>query len=135
MIQLFVALAGGLGATVRFIIDAQVRRFTATALIPLGTVFINITGSFALGIVTGWWAIHTGDPGLKQILGTGFLGGYTTYSTFSVESFQLWNSSTWALGLIYALLSVVAGLAAAYFGALTARRVLRRYRRYRQDHG
>ena len=58
MIQLFVALAGGLGATVRFIIDAQVRRFTATALIPLGTVFINITGSFALGIVTGWWAIH-----------------------------------------------------------------------------
>ncbi|HBX82933.1 MAG: CrcB family protein [Propionibacteriaceae bacterium] len=121
MIQLFVALAGGLGATVRFIIDAQVRRFTATALIPLGTVFINITGSFALGIVTGWWAIHTGDPGLKQILGTGFLGGYTTFSTASVEAARLaragrgWSVMVHVVGML--VLSVTAAAIGVWLGA------------------
>ncbi|MGB4272248.1 MAG: CrcB family protein [Propionicimonas sp.] len=88
MIQLFVALAGGLGAVTRFIVDSEVGR-RANAGLPVGTAVINVTGSFLLGLITGWWAFHTGDPSLKQLLGTGFMGGYTTFSTACVEASRL----------------------------------------------
>lgn len=100
MIGLLVALAGGLGAVTRFVVDALVARRSATAGRPLGTAVINITGSFLLGLVTGWWATHTGDPLLKQVLGTGFLGGYTTFSTACVESVRLLRAERgWAVTL------------------------------------
>ncbi|MFZ2164066.1 MAG: CrcB family protein [Propionibacteriaceae bacterium] len=130
-------LGGAVGTAIRAWLETT---YAAPAgQLPWVTLLINVSGALVLGVLVDVLAESGPDKGVRRGLrlgvGTGVLGGYTTYSTFSVESFQLWNSSTWALGLIYALLSVVAGLAAAYFGALTARRVLRRYRRYRQDHG
>lgn len=121
MTPLLVAMAGGLGAVIRFIVDAQARRFTPHVLIPLGTLIINVTGSFALGVVTGWWAVHTGDPGLKQIIGTGFLGGYTTFSTASVEAARLaragrgWSVMVHVVGML--LLSVTAAAFGVWLGA------------------
>ena len=88
MISLLVALAGGLGAVTRFVVDAEVGR-RASLRLPVGTALINITGSFLLGFVTGWWSFHTGDPAVRAILGTGFLGGYTTFSTTSGDGFRL----------------------------------------------
>ena len=84
MIGLLVALAGGLGAVVRFLVDAAVGGRARRFGMPLGTVVVNVTGSFLLGLLTGWWATHTADPGVRLVLGTGFLGGYTTISTASV---------------------------------------------------
>ena len=89
MIELLVALAGGIGAATRFVVDAQIGRRAPNLGMPLGTVAINISGSFLLGVVVGWWSAHTGDPGLKMVLGTGFMGGYTTFSTASVEAARL----------------------------------------------
>lgn len=115
MITLLVALAGGLGAITRFLVDAEVGRRAPRLGLPLGTALINVTGSFLLGLITGWWATHTGDPGLKVVLGTGFMGGYTTFSTASVEAARLaragqgWRLTIHAGGML--LLSVAgAGL-------------------------
>lgn len=82
------ALAGGLGAASRFLLDGAIRSRRATTL-PWGTIIINLTGSFLLGLVTGLVAAHTLPEGWLLIAGTGFLGGYTTFSTASFETVRL----------------------------------------------
>lgn len=118
MIALLVALAGGLGAVTRFVVDAEIGRRTPRFGIPLGTAVINVTGSFLLGWITGWWATHGGDPGLKLALGTGFMGGYTTFSTASVEAARLLRAGEgWRLAL-HAGGMLILGLAGAWCGLL-----------------
>lgn len=122
MIGLLVALAGGLGAVTRFVVDAQVGRRTAGAGLPLGTLAINVTGSFLLGVIAGWWTFHTGDPGIKQVLGTGFMGGYTTFSTASVEAARIlragraWSALVHAAGML--VLSVAFAALGYWLGSL-----------------
>jgi len=116
MIWLLVSLAGGIGAVTRFIVDAGVRRQAPRIGVPLGTAAINITGSFLLGWVTGWWAAHTGDPSLKLILGTGFLGGYTTFSTASVEAARFLQAGQGWLLAVHAGAMLVLSVASAAFG-------------------
>ena len=112
MIGLLVAVAGGTGAVVRFLVDTWVGHRSQGSPVPLGTMAINVTGSFLLGLVTGWWMFGAGDPGWKLVLGTGFLGGYTTFSTASVEVARLtragrgWTVLAHAGGML--LLSVAA---------------------------
>lgn len=116
MIPLLVALAGGVGAVTRFVVDAEVGRRAQRFGIPLGTAVINITGSLLLGFITGWWATHTGDAGLKLALGTGFLGGYTTFSTASIEAARLLRAGEgWRLG-VHAGGQLVLSIAGAYLG-------------------
>jgi CrcB protein len=122
VIAFLVALAGGLGAVTRFVVDAEVGRRAPRLGVPLGTAVINVTGSFLLALVTGWWATHTGDPGLKLALGTGFLGGYTTFSTASVEAARLfragegWRLALHAGGML--VLSVAGAVAGFWLGGL-----------------
>ncbi|MDQ7992754.1 MAG: CrcB family protein [Propionicimonas sp.] len=114
MTPLLVALAGGLGAAARFTVDGWVARANRTGL-PLGTVVINVTGSFLLGLLTGW--LLTGAAGdVGAVLGTGFLGGYTTFSTASVEAARLLRAGRGWAALVHAGGMLVAGLAAAALG-------------------
>lgn len=83
-----VALAGGLGAATRFVLDGLIRSKLRMAL-PLGTILINVSGSLILAFLTGL-VIWDGTSTIwSSILGTGFLGGYTTFSTASVETVRL----------------------------------------------
>ena len=122
MIGLLVALAGGLGAVTRFLADTWIGHRSTGSPVPLGTLAINVTGSFLLGLLTGWWMFRTGDPGWKLVVGTGFLGGYTTFSTASVEAARLTRAGRGWTVLVHAggmlLLSVAgAGLGLALAGA------------------
>lgn len=81
MIPLVIALAGGLGAASRLVIDGLVRHRLPSTF-PWATVMINVTGSFLLGLLVG---LGAGDH-WQQVAGTGFLGGYTTFSTASFET-------------------------------------------------
>jgi CrcB protein len=117
MTPLLIALAGGLGAVVRFIADGVVAHRNPFPF-PLGTLVINVSGSLLLGLLTGTVIGHTGGPNeLQVILGTGFLGGYTTFSTASVEAVRL-ATGTRALTLAFAHAAgmLVLGLAAAALG-------------------
>jgi CrcB protein len=111
---LLLGLAGGLGAGTRFVVDGLVRSRLRTAL-PVGTIAINITGSFLLGLVAGAVIVHAAPPELQAIAGTGFLGGYTTFSTASFETVRLIQSRRTG----WALLNSV-GTAAAAVGAAAA---------------
>ena len=88
MITIWVSLAGSAGAVARFSLDGAVRGRRTTTF-PWGTLIINVSGSLLLGVLTGL-VLFRGDPtNLKLILGTGFCGGYTTFSTASFETVRL----------------------------------------------
>lgn len=111
---LLLGLAGGLGAGTRFVVDGLVRARVRTAL-PMGTIIINITGSFLLGLLAGAVIAHAAPPELQAIAGTGFLGGYTTFSTASFETVRLIQSRRTGLALLNGI-----GTAAAAVGAAAA---------------
>ncbi|MBD8486923.1 MULTISPECIES: fluoride efflux transporter CrcB [unclassified Frigoribacterium] len=83
-----VAVAGGVGAATRFVVDGLVKDRLGSAY-PWGTTVINVSGSFALGVLTGLALQAVVAPEWKAVLGTGLLGGYTTFSTASVETVRL----------------------------------------------
>ena len=116
---LLLALAGGLGAGTRFVVDGLVRAKVRTAL-PVGTIAINITGSFLLGLVAGAVIAHAAHPELQSIAGTGFLGGYTTFSTASFETVRLIQSRRTGLALLNGIGTAVAAVAAAAAGLALA---------------
>jgi CrcB protein len=111
---LLLGLAGGLGAGTRFVVDGLVRSKIRTA-VPLGTIAINITGSFLLGLVAGSVIVHSAPAELQAIAGTGFLGGYTTFSTASFETVRLIQARRTGLALLNGI-----GTAAAAIGAAAA---------------
>ena len=122
MIGLMVAVAGGVGAVVRFLVDTWIGHRSQGSPVPLGTATINVTGSFLLGLLTGWWMFRTGDPGWRLVLGTGFLGGYTTFSTASVEAARLTRAGRGWTVLVHAggmlLLSVAGATLGVWLGGL-----------------
>lgn len=114
MILLLVAVFGGLGAVARFSLDSFITSRWQTP-VPVGTMVINVTGSLLLGLLTGWALGNDGGVALA-LLGTGFLGGYTTFSTASVEAARLVRGGRGVAAAVHALGMVVLGLAAAAVG-------------------
>jgi fluoride exporter len=121
LLTLWVALAGSAGALARFVVDGAVKGRWATVF-PVGTLLINISGSLLLGLLTGLALFH-GEPGaVRTIAGTGFCGGYTTFSTASFETVRLLQqghrgrAGANAVGTL--LLTVLAGAAGLLLGRL-----------------
>ena len=114
-IIILVGVAGGLGAATRFVVDGLVRSRARTAL-PVGTIIINVTGSFLLGLLAGAVIVHAAPAELQAIAGTGFLGGYTTFSTASFETVRLIQSRRTGLALLNGIGTAVAAVAAAAAG-------------------
>lgn len=117
MTLLLVMLGGAAGAVARFLVNQAASRHTVSAL-PYGTLTVNVAGSLLLGLLAG---IGSDLPGwLGALLGTGFCGALTTYSTFSLETLRL--AATGAAGRVRALLNVGCtlglGLGAAHLGRL-----------------
>jgi CrcB protein len=83
-----ICIAGGVGAALRLILDGLIRART-TSSYPVGTTVINVTGSFLLGLVTGLATSQLVSHQWQLVVGTGFLGGYTTFSTASFETVRL----------------------------------------------
>jgi CrcB protein len=118
---LAVFLGGGAGATCRY----ELGRFVGERYagdFPLGTFLINVSGCFALGLLSAALALHSASAALPfALLGTGFLGGYTTFSTYAVEGFLLYLDGSRREALLSLLGSVASGLVAAALGAGAAR--------------
>lgn len=120
MTPLWVALAGGLGAGARFMVDGLLTEHLRRRL-PTATLVINVAGSFLLGAVVGWVTAHDGPVVLRSVAGVGFLGGFTTFSTASVELVRLVRAERpWAavfLGVVMVTVSVAAGVLGLLLGA------------------
>lgn len=113
------ALCGGVGASCRFLVDSAVNKRNRLAF-PLGTIVVNVTACFLLGMLTGWTAslATTGAQTVKLILGTGLLGGYSTFSTASVEGVRLIEHGHYMRAFIHTGGMLVLSLAAGILGIL-----------------
>jgi fluoride exporter len=113
-----VGVAGGVGAVARLLVDTLVRRW-ASGRFPVGTELINLSGSFLLGLLTGLAAGPMLPSSVHLMVGAGLLGGYTTFSSASLETVRLLQDRRWVAGLVHGLgLVVLCTLAAAAGWAL-----------------
>jgi len=112
-------VAGAVGAPCRYLLDGLIQDHTAGA-VPWGTFVINMSGSLLLGLITGAALYHAFPSTPKIILGTGFCGAYTTFSTWSFESVRLLEEGALREALVNAALSLVVGVGAAGLGLALA---------------
>lgn len=125
MMIAIMAIAGGLGAIARFMLDGLIRaglnrgrlnRGRLRTGLPLGTMIINVSGSLLLGFVTGLVLFHAVPSDWQLVLGTGFLGGYTTFSTASFETARLIQERQFVAALVNGVGMLLLAVAAAVAG-------------------
>ncbi len=118
MLKLFIVGTGGFfGAVLRFMVSALITDFFPAPFIPLGTFSVNVIGSFLMGVANGYLFFHSLMPeNLRYLLMTGFLGAFTTYSTFSIEAFFLFNENNFSGAVIYIFLHLILCIGSAAGG-------------------
>lgn len=115
MTAALIALAGSLGAISRYVLDGHIKtRYAYT--FPLATIIINVSGSLLLGIISGVLLKHHGFAGAEAVIGTGFCGGYTTFSTASFETVRLIEERRYTAATGNAVGSLLATYIAAVLG-------------------
>jgi CrcB protein len=114
---LLVALGAAVGAPLRYLVDRAVQTHH-DSLFPWGTFAVNVTGSLILGVLIGGAAAVPGT--VSTLLGTGFCGALTTYSTFGFETIRLIEDRAGFYALANVVASIVAGLGAAFVGIVIA---------------
>lgn len=114
MTLLWVALGAAIGAPLRFLVSRLLDRGRSrlTRAIPLGTLVVNVAGSFVLGCVVS----SNAGPALAALLGTGFCGALTTYSTFSYETWQLIEAGIGRRATVNIAANLLVGFGAAALG-------------------
>ena len=116
MLFVWIALGGALGSVARFVTVTASNRLMGTSF-PYGTLLVNVLGSFAIGfIATIMLRKYADAESARYFLTTGFLGGFTTFSAFSLELLQLMQGGETALAMLYILASIVLGLLAVFAG-------------------
>jgi CrcB protein len=114
LLFLLTAAAGGIGAALRFVLDGVIRsRFPA---FPIGTLVINVSGSFVLGLVTSFALGDVLPPEALTVLGVGLLGGFTTFSTASFETVRLIGDRRYGAALAVGVGMLIASVLAAALG-------------------
>ena len=124
MIWWYVALGSAVGGVARFALASLVQQRVGPNF-PVGTLVVNISGSFALGLILRY-ALGTQaiTPEVRALLTTGFCGGYTTFSTFTYDTMLLLEDGQTSRAGMYVLLSVALSLAGAWLGILGGRALL-----------
>lgn len=119
---LLIGFGGFLGANARYWIGGWVEAY-ASATFPAATLVINLSGSLLLGLLMSGFEIGLVSQPVRLALGVGFLGAYTTFSTFTHETIRLIETGHVATALWYTLSSVIVGLAACFAGLLLGRQL------------
>ncbi|HEY5011642.1 MAG TPA: fluoride efflux transporter CrcB [Acidimicrobiia bacterium] len=119
MTVLAVALAGALGAPSRYLVERAISARRGRYF-PWGTLVVNVTGSLTLGFLTGLALYHGLATTPKAVVGTGFIGAYTTFSTYTYETVDVAERTSARVAGTYAVVSIVAGVAGATLGLMLA---------------
>ena len=120
MAYFYVFIGGGLGAVCRYGVTTAVGMLLG-GMFPWGTLIVNLVGSLLMGVVLGALlplakSLQLLPDSLRQLLTVGFLGGFTTFSSFSMETMTLLRGDSFFLAAVNVVGSIVLGLAAAYIG-------------------
>lgn len=121
---LLVAAGGAAGAVARYGLGVQAMRLWGGGW-PHGTFIANVAGGLLMGLLAGWLAFKGGgeQERLRLLLGVGVLGGFTTFSAFSLETALMIERRTYGQAAAYATASVVVSIAALFLGLIVARKV------------
>jgi CrcB protein len=118
-----IGIGGALGAVARYGIGLWIGQRWGRSF-PLGTFVINVSGSFLIGLLMTLLAERfTVNPQWRLLLVVGFLGAYTTFSTFEYETGALLKDGEWTFAMLNVILSVVAGFIALKFGEMIAKAI------------
>ena len=121
---LLIGIGGGVGSIFRFVLSKALQSIAPFAF-PVGTLFVNVSGSFLIGFLSllmfNRFAIYSFE--FRVLILIGLLGGFTTFSAFSLEAIDLWESGERAKMIIYLLTSLVLGLCATYGGIILGRKL------------
>jgi CrcB protein len=118
-----VFIGGGLGAVSRHLSGLAVMRASGSGF-PWGTMVVNIIGSFVMGCLIAWLARRSsGDADLRLLLATGFLGGFTTFSAFSLDAVTLYERGALTAAAAYVIASVTVSILALFGGLWLARQL------------
>ena len=119
---LLVALGGAIGAGCRHLVNLGSLRLFGPNY-PVGTLTVNVVGGLLMGLLAGYFALRYSGSGqnLRLFLATGILGGFTTFSAFSLDAVLLWERGEILGALLYVLLSVVLSIAALAAGLFIMR--------------
>ena len=121
---LLVALGGAIGSSLRYSVSLIVMRHFSEEVWPLATFAVNIAGGLAMGLVFGWLSTFTTESSnIRLFLATGMLGGFTTFSAFSLEMYQMAARGLASLAFMYGAFSVLLSLLALLLGIYLSRAV------------
>ena len=115
---LLVFLGAGIGGALRHGVNVGCARLCGTAF-PWGTLTVNVVGSFLMGAIAAWLALKAGEgwsQPLRLFLTTGILGGFTTFSAFSLDAVMIWEQGQFGLSLAYVAASVLLSIAGLMAG-------------------
>lgn len=123
--SMLVALGGGVGSWLRFVVGrawVAAAGHTRASAFPVATLSVNVVGSVAMGLLVGWLARFGGQSeATRLLLAVGLLGGFTTFSSFSLEVVLLFQRGEPGLAAFYAATSLAAGLFGLWLGLLLMR--------------
>lgn len=120
---ILIAAGGAIGTLLRYFVSNLDYKYS-NAVFPLSTFIINITGSFAIGFIWGLSEKAYVSPNIRLFLFIGILGGYTTFSTFSLETFNLIRDSEYKIAISNILLTNVIGISSVFFGFFVSKYLL-----------
>ena len=121
---LFIALGGGIGAASRYLISKNIQELS-NQLIPFGTLFVNATGSFLIGFFFYFFDNVIISRDIRSLITIGFLGAYTTFSTYSLETINLFKDGEIKLGITNFLLNNLICLVMVVLGFLTSKFIIK----------
>lgn len=120
----YIAVGSAIGGVSRYLVGGLTQRLIGGTF-PVGTLLINVTGSFLLGLILRYGVeTATLTPEVRAFMTIGFCGGYTTFSTFSYETVALAEDGQWTRAALYVALSVGLSLVATFLGFATARELM-----------
>jgi CrcB protein len=120
----YIAVGSAIGGVSRYLVGGLTQRLLGGTF-PVGTLLINVTGSFLLGLILRYGVeTATLTPEVRAFLTVGFCGGYTTFSAFSYETVALAEDGQWTRAALYVALSVGLSLLATFLGFATARELM-----------
>ncbi|MEP6687326.1 MAG: fluoride efflux transporter CrcB [Gemmatimonadales bacterium] len=120
----YIAVGSAIGGVSRYLVGGLTQRLMGGTF-PVGTLLINVTGSFLLGLILRYGVeTSTLTPEVRAFLTIGFCGGYTTFSTFSYETVALAEDGQWSRAALYVALSVGLSLVGTFLGFAAARELM-----------
>lgn len=121
----YIAIGGAIGSILRHMSSSWLSGWMIGSQFPWGTFIVNLSGSFIIGLIAGFNQVNPMSPNMRLFLFTGLLGGFTTYSSYALETFTLLRENQSGLAISYVLFTSVLGILFSGLGYLLSQQFLR----------